>query len=256
VFCRLSQSKRAAVEGSIFTDNSLLSAKILAGAHIVDRRALVPILPRWAVLFRGLKTFGEVISFCRNSCAALASAGVYPEVLTTPCGRSAQGGGDSALEFFFPAWARAFVTVEEKAGDWLYAVEFHDNCGDVIHKVFLTSESDFEAFRWWVEMNHAANPVQDLFSKMRRPFRIDGSSAPREGDVCLLTGRDFPALLRAMIECEISVRISVGNEGLVQRARMRPNRLRDDGACIYLGDGDSGSRRCFFNDRAVPPIGS
>ena len=92
VYSRIPQGQCASIAGTIFAENPLLSSTILANAHIVGRRVLIPILPRWAVLFRGVKTFGRVISFCQNGCAILGNLGVYPEVLTTPCGQSACGG--------------------------------------------------------------------------------------------------------------------------------------------------------------------
>ena len=239
VYSRIPQGQCASIAGTIFVENPLLSSTILANAHIVGRRVLIPILPRWAVLFRGVKTFGRVISFCRNGCAVLGRVGVYPEVLTTPCGQSA-GGGDGDFKFFFPQWARVFVTVEEHAGSWLYATEFQDACGEVIHKVCLTSESDLEAFRWWVELNQASNPSASFLRDMRSPSRVEGPAALCKGDARFLSGDDLRMLFRGMIETEVSVRISVGNEGLVQAARVRPNRLKEEGACVYLGDDESG----------------
>lgn len=239
VYSRIPQGQRASIEGTAFAASPLLSSRFRASARVVGRRALIPILPRWAVLFRGVKTFGTVISFCRNRCAALGVVGAYPEVLSTPCGRSACGGlGD--LKFFFPNWARAFVTIEEQAGGWLHAVEFQDPWGEVIHKLFLMPESDFDAFRWWVEINHAPNPASECVREPRSPSRVEWPAAPCEGAVRFLSKDDFRGLLRRMIESEVSVRISVGNEGLVQTARVRPNRLKEDDGSIYLGDEATG----------------
>lgn len=239
VYSRIPQGQCASIAGTVFAANPLLSSTMLAKAQIVGRRVLIPILPRWAVLFRGVKTFGRVISFCRNGCAVLGSVGVYPEVLTTPCGRS-DCGGDGEFKFFFPQWARAFVTVEEHAGSWLYATEFQDACGDVIYKVCLTSESDLQAFRWWVELNQASNPAPGFLRDMRSPSRVEGPAALCEGEARFLSGDDLRMLFRGMIETEVSVRISVGNDGLVQAARVRPDPLKEEGACIYLGDDESG----------------
>ena len=198
---------------------------------------MIPLLPRWPVLFRGVRTFGRVISFTRNSCAMLGSVGTYPEVWCTPCGRNG-GGGD--LTFFFPYWSRAFVTIQEQSGDWLYSVEFLDTFGKLIHRVCLTPESDSEAFRWWVELNHAANPVAELSPYTRFPSCVEGPDAFCGKDASFLSENDFRALLRRLVETEISVQILVGNDGLVQGARMAPNCLRDDGGWIYLGDDDCG----------------
>jgi hypothetical protein len=63
---------------------------------------------------------------------------------------------DGSLEFDFRCWRRAIAIVEARPGGWLYAVEFSDSSGDVIHKICLTEQSDFEAFRSWVELNQTA----------------------------------------------------------------------------------------------------
>ena len=183
VHSRIPQGWRASIEGTAFASHPLFSPTIRASARIVGERALIPLLPRWAVLFHGVKTFGRVIRYCRNRCAAACTEGGYPEVLTTPCGRSACG-GEGELKFFFPHWARAFASVERRARDWAYAVEFYDFRGDPIHKVFLTPESDLEAFRWWVGLNHAPDlAVRQvrrvaLSSSSRRPGRLVRSGCP------------------------------------------------------------------------------
>ena len=112
--------------------------------------------------------------------------------------------------------------------------------GNMIHKVCLTPESDSEAFRWWVELNHAANPAAELSSYARFASRVDDSDAPCADDASLLSEDDLRALLRRSVEVETSVQILVANEGLVQGARMAPNCLRDDGDWIYLGSDVSG----------------
>ena len=140
------------VEDTAFAASPLLASAVRENVRIVGGRLLIPLLPRWPVLIRGLRTFGPVISFCGNPWALLGTAGRYPEVWSTPCGRKARGGD---LEFFFPPWSRAFATIEKESGSWIYAAEFVDSLRNVLHKIHLTAESDWEAFRWWVEINRA-----------------------------------------------------------------------------------------------------
>ena len=142
--------------------------------------------------------------------------------------------------FLFPYWSRAFVTIQEQSGDWLYSAEFLDTFGNLIHRVCLTPESDSEAFRWWVELNHAANPVAELSPYARFPSCVGDPDAFCEKDASFLSENDFRAFLRRLVETETSVQIFVGNDGLLQGARMAPNCLRDDGGWIYLGDDDCG----------------
>jgi hypothetical protein len=53
--------------------------------------------------------------------------------------------GGRPLEFDFTSWQRPAAIVEARLGGWLYAVEFSDLSGEVIHKICLTGHSNFEA---------------------------------------------------------------------------------------------------------------
>ena len=144
------------------------------------------------------------------------------------------------MKFFFPGVARGFVTVEQREAGWLYAVEFQDFQGEVIHKVFLTSESNLEAFLWWLKINQASNGLSASAREKRALDRIDGS-APfdlrRASQLSIDTLRD---LLRAMIETETRVRMSVENDGLTQSLSITSSRLREDRSSIYFGDTEAG----------------
>ena len=234
MYSRISHGRRGSIEGTSFADNPLLAARDLTNVQIVGDRAVIPLLPRWPVLFRGLRTFGRVVYFCRNRGAALGRLGAYPAIWTTPCGRNASD-GDRSLKFFFPAWASAFVTVEQQEADWLYGVEFLDFHGDMIHRVFLTSGSDLDAFRWWIDINQASNPRAGLGLEVRSPARGRDPTF-RARPLGHLSWDNFRRLLRAMIETEACVRISVANQGLVQSVSIRPSRLREDRSTIYFGD--------------------
>ena len=233
---RIPQRKGPHIEESVFSANPLLDSVLRANVRIAGRRALIPLLPRWPVLLRGMRTFGRVVSFCQNSWAVSGSVCTYPEVWCTPCGRNASGGD---LQFFLPCWSQAFVAIEERSGDWLYSAEFLDTSGDVIHRVCLTPESDWEAFCWWVQINQAASPL-GAPPHARFPFRPEGPAALCEGEVSHLSEKNLRALLRQLIEANIPVRLLVGNDGLVQGAEMRPNCLCEHDDWIYLGDGGCG----------------
>ena len=205
---------------------------------MIGGRGLIPLLPRWAVLFRGVRTFGRVVYVCVNRGATLGHVGPYPEIWSTPCG---QGGWDDdrGLRFFFSGWAHGFVTVEQQEAGWLYAVEFQDFHGEVIHKVLLTSESNLDAFLWWLKINQASNclsgsaPEKRSFDRVTGP-RFDVRRASQ------LSADILCDLLRTMIETETRVRISVENDGLKQSLSITSSRLREDRSSIYFGDEETG----------------
>ena len=134
VSCGIRQAECPRIDDTVFSANPLLTPALRANVRVTGGCLQVPLLPRWSVLFRGVHTFGRVISFCGNSCGVLGSIGGYPEVWCTPCGRSASGAN---LKYFFPCWNRAFVTIEEQSDQWHYSVVFLDGCADVLHTVCL-----------------------------------------------------------------------------------------------------------------------
>ncbi|MGA7212774.1 MAG: hypothetical protein WBX20_01055, partial [Terrimicrobiaceae bacterium] len=77
---RIPQRKGPHIEESVFSANPLLDSVLRANVRIAGRRALIPLLPRWPVLLRGMRTFGRVVSFCQNSWAVSGSVCTYPEV--------------------------------------------------------------------------------------------------------------------------------------------------------------------------------
>jgi putative heme degradation protein len=256
---RIRQAEYPQIGETVFSANPLLTPAIRANVRVTGRCLQIPLLPRWPVLFRGVRSFGRVISFCGNSCGVLGKIGGYPEVWCTPCGQSASGGN---LKFFFPCWNRAFVAIEEQSGEWHYSVAFLDACADVLHTVCLTQDSDLEAFRWWVKLNHAGSPGAEISPHLRPPSRVEESSGPCAGEAVQLSKQELSALLRRMIQEGISIQVFVGNDGLTQSAEMRPTHLREDEKWIYAADDSCGLRlriarltEIFFAGRQNPPIG-
>ena len=236
---RLSPGNRGSIEDTPFAANPLLAAENLANAQVIGGRALIPLLPRWAVLFRGVRTFGRVVYVCVNRGVTLGHLGPYPEIWSTPCGQSGWD-DDRGLKFLFPGWARGFVTVEQREAGWLYAVEFQDFHGEVIHKIFLTSESNLEAFLWWLKINQASKCLSGSTPE-KRPFdRIDGPAPFEVRRASQLSTDTLRDLFRAMIETETQVRISVENDGLMQSLSIASRRLREDRFSIYFGDEKTG----------------
>ena len=236
---RISHGDRGSIESTAFAANPLLAAGNLANAQTNGGRALIPLLPRWAVLFRGVRTFGRVVYVCVNRGATLGHLGPYPEIWSTPCGQSGWD-EDRGLKFFFSGWARGFVTVEQQVAGWLYAVEFQDFHGEVIHKVLLTPESNLDAFLWWLKINQASNCLSGSAPEKRSFDRVAGRApfdVPRASQLSVDILRD---LLRTMIETETRIRISVENDGLKQSLSITSSRLREDRSSIYFGDEETG----------------
>jgi hypothetical protein len=110
----------------------------------------------------------------------------------------------------------------------------------VIHKIFLTSESNLEAFLWWLKINQASKCLSGSTPE-KRPFdRIDGPAPFEVRRASQLSTDTLRDLFRAMIETETQVRISVENDGLMQSLSIASSRLREDRFSIYFGDEKTG----------------
>ena len=254
---RMSREACPRVEDTAFAASPLLASAVRENVRIVGGRLLIPLLPRWPVLIRGLRTFGPVISFCGNPWALLGTAGRYPEVWSTPCGRKARGGD---LEFFFPPWSRAFATIEKESGSWIYAAEFVDSLRNVLHKIHLTAESDWEAFRWWVEINRAPSPVAETSPYVRVRSGVGVGLASCEDEILPVSETVFRAMLRQIVQEEFSVQVCLSNEGLAQRAEVSAKFLREKRDSLLLAavncglqtrPGDLGEI-CFQRSRTSP----
>jgi hypothetical protein len=233
---RMSPAACPRVEDTVFAANPLFASAIPESAQIVDGRLLIPLLPRWPVLLRGLSTLGPVVSFCGNPWALLGAAGCYPEVWSTPCGRRAHGGG---YEFFFPLWSRAFAALEEQSGSWVCTAEFVDRRGNVLHKIRLTEDSDWEAFRWWVQINRAASSVAETTPSVSAARGVGGLFS-REEEILPVSAGAFRAMLREIVQEGFSVQVCLSNPGLVQQSEVRPILLREEGESLLLAAEDCG----------------
>jgi putative heme degradation protein len=106
-----------------------------------------------------------------------------------------------------------------RQGGWLYAVEFSDFGGEVIHKICLTEQSDFEAFRSWVELNQTASGCsRDAAGNPRHSSGLENSLVlSASGAESLRTD-----VLRVMFQMASAERWAfqafVGNDGAAQVA--------------------------------------
>jgi hypothetical protein len=110
----------------------------------------------------------------------------------------------------------------------------------MIHKIFLTPESNLEAFLWWLKINQASNCLSGSGRKKRSFDRIDGPVPFDVRRASQLSTDTLREVLRAMIEAETQVRMSVENDGLMQSLSITSSRLREDRFSIYFGDEETG----------------
>jgi putative heme degradation protein len=227
------------VESTIFVNNPLVASVLRENVIVRDRKAFISLWSRWDAVLELIYGFGSVLSIGRNSHAVLGKIGRYPKVFCAPCGHCAAA-SDGTSEFYFGKWHRAEVSIEEKTGGWLYAVEFFDAWEETLHKICLTADSDFETFCEWVELNQATNALEEINWSAER----DGCSAvttppPGEG-AAFLRPEALERFFGSLIEEEYPVQIVVGNDSFVQGADLKPISLRTNDQWIFVSDEKNG----------------
>ena len=232
VFDRNSSSE--SLEKSVFVSNPLFASVLRENVRVMKKRAIIGLWPHWQSLLGQVQEFGRVLSIGRNGYAVLGKIGEYPEMRNAACGHCACG-TDGSMEFYFSAWNRANVIVEAQTSGWLYAVEFYDACGETIHKICLTAESDFEAFRDWVEL-HQNSGTETLREDFADRPRDEGSATFVPTGAIFLRPEALSGLLRRMIDEEQCAQFVVGSDGFVQGADLRPTVLRENGQWLFASD--------------------
>ena len=214
--------------------NSLVASVLRENVRVADGRAMIGLWDGWPFLLSELPGFGPVLAITRNCYAVIGTITEYPEVVSVPCGHRGRA-ADGSLEFDFTSWARGTAVVESRREGWLYAVEFSDHSGEVIHKICLTEQSDFEAFRAWVELNQSSSASRG-FDGVRVASWLENSfllSAPG-GET--LRSEALSTFFQVATGERGGFQVIVGNEGAVQGVAMTPTVFRRNHEWIFVGD--------------------
>lgn len=230
-------SSNEPLEKTVFASNPLVTSVLRENVRVVKNRAFIGLWPHWHSLLGQANDFGRVLSIGRNGYAVLGRIGAYPELMSASCGHCACA-TDGSMEYYFAGWNRASVSIDEQPGGWLYSVEFFDACGETIHKICLTSDSDFEAFRDWVEL-HQSTDQGLAHEDFPRRSHDDVAICVPDGAV-LLQASAVQALLHRMISEKRSAQFVVGSDGFVQGADILPATMQENGQWLFVSDEDCG----------------
>jgi putative heme degradation protein len=221
-----------------FAGNPLVAAMLRENVHVADGKATIGLWGSWPFLLADVSAFGQVLAITRNAYAVLGAMTEYPEVVTVACGDRGRA-VDGSLEFDFASWERAVVVVESRPGGWLYAVEFSDRSGEVIHKICLTEQSDFEAFRRWVELNQTSCKSPGAGS-MRQASWLENSLMLSASGAARLRTEVLGVLFELVVARRSAFQVMVGNEGAVQAVCVGPTVFSKNGQWIFAGEEMSG----------------
>lgn len=118
-----------------------------AAADILQARRL---RAEWPDIMAALEPLGEVMALTRNGSCVHEKTGVYRNVSHQHHVGLVLGGAID-LRVFYRHWAHGFAVSEETANGTQRSLQFFDASGTAIHKIFLQSQSNLQAFSDLVE---------------------------------------------------------------------------------------------------------
>lgn len=116
------------------------------------------------VVLRGVFSLGEVMALTRNEVCVHERKGVYDNMSFSKHGPMSMGlvaNPDIDLRLFMNHWKYNFAVTEQTRSGPRKSLQFFDKTGLAIHKIYLTSHSNEDAYDQLVEAN--LHPQQDTF---------------------------------------------------------------------------------------------
>ncbi|MDZ7920559.1 hemin-degrading factor [Rhodoferax sp.] len=208
--------------------------------------------PDWPGIMASLEPLGEVMALTRNASCVHEKMGVYRNV-------SHQNhvglvlGGEIDLRIFYQQWAHGFGVIEHSEQGVQRSLQFFDAQGTAIHKVFLKTRSNVEAYTGLVAnfadgnqttgictqapvarpterpdsdidvvgFHHAWDSLRDThdFFGLLKSFDVTRTQALRLADpkfVQQVEADDCQSLLQAAAADSVSIMVFVGNPGMIQ----------------------------------------
>jgi putative hemin transport protein len=113
----------------------------------------------WVGILQRVKSIGRVMALTRNYAVVHERKGVYLDA-------SAMGdahqmglvlGDDIDLRLFFSHWQHGYALTEIDGYTTKRSLQFFDDAGDAVHKIFLQPDSDIDEFEMVVEQFRADN---------------------------------------------------------------------------------------------------
>jgi putative heme degradation protein len=224
---------------ALLAANPLVASVLRENVRVEDAKAIIGLWGGWPALLAEMPAFGKVLVISRNSHAVLGTICRYPELDLIPCGQFGCA-EDGSLDFDFSSWQRGVAVVESRGRGWLYAVEFSDLDGEVIHKICLTDQSDFEAFRSWVEVNQTIPGASSCRGSARYGSWLENSQLLDAFGADQLRTEAVRVFMQMATAERWGFRAIVGNSGAVEIAQVNPTTFRKRGQWIFAGDDISG----------------
>ncbi len=216
----------------------------------------------WTELIAQLPRLGLVKAITRNPNAVIEVEGRYDDVQFFGGGAMGQSLGTIDLRIFATRWKSGFAVRDETKRGTTRSLQFFDEAGTAIHKLYLRPESNHAAFDALVSQYRSANqePAQTVLGPaLPAPPRADGEldvtgllaawsamkdthdffgilgkfGAARTQALRLAAGlhttrapvTSVDSLLRIVAERSVPIMVFVGNRGVIQIHTAVPKRV-------------------------------
>lgn len=216
-------------------------------------------------ILKEVASLGHVMALTRNNEVVHERKGTYlnPELGNPHVGLFV--GEDIDLRIFFASWDSAFAVQESLRGEPRYSLQFFAKDGEAIHKIYLTTKSNEEAYHSLVEKytsedqtpiqpyNDPKTPAEELpdaeidvegfqkawlelkdthdFFGMLRTFKVSRTQALRlapEGNYAIPVSNDaLRNIVTKAAENQTPIMVFVGNQGMIQIHTGEVRRLLD-----------------------------
>jgi putative hemin transport protein len=133
-------------------------AQLTASRLGIDSRRL---RPDWAALLPALGELGYIMALTRNEHCVHERKGYYRDVTVTPNGQMGLVvSADIDLRLFLGGWHSVFAVEEQSEKGAQRSLQIFDKQGAAVHKVYLTAESNLQAWAGLIE-RFAAEPTAE-----------------------------------------------------------------------------------------------
>lgn len=140
--------------------------------------------PVFRDILREVESLGKVMALTRNDSVVHERKGVYVNPTLTPGPVGLFVGADIDLRIFFQCWTFAYAVTEMARGKERKSLQFFTNDGEAVHKIYLTPQSDEDAFEALVErfIHENQAPVEEVTgNKPTPPKALPDSEIDIEG---------------------------------------------------------------------------
>ena len=218
------------------------------GEHVTRLR------PEFSEILLGVEALGYVMALSRNDDAVHERKGVYLNGDFSSPHASMFVGADIDLRIFFRTWSSAFAVAETNKDKTRFSLQFFNNRGEAVHKIYMEPTSNIEKYHELVarfknedqskiqEVDSSVKPQEvelpdseidqeafqtdwknlkdthDFFGMMRK-YKVTRTQALRLAPSDLAESLDNDGLrkiLNLAVDKNVNIMVFVGNDGMIQ----------------------------------------